>query len=87
MYCIETVNLFLHAAVEYLLMPERVKKLEGQVGNVLCDLEKISGSIAKLERIGYDLGKVADLLSKLVGFEVIQEPTKASTEGGGSYVS
>ena len=36
------------AAVEYLLMPERVKKLEGQVDNVLSDLAKISISLEKL---------------------------------------
>ena len=38
------------AAVEYLLMPERVKKLEGQVDNVLTDLAKISSSLEKLEK-------------------------------------
>lgn len=75
------------AAVEYLLMPERVKKLEGQVGNVLCDLEKISRSISKLEKIGYDLGRVADILGKLVDFESAQESIKNSAEGGSSYVS
>lgn len=68
-------------------MPERVKKLEGQVGNVLCDLEKISGSISKLEKIGYDLGRVADILGKLVDFESAQEPIKTSAEGGSSFVS
>jgi hypothetical protein len=51
------------AAVEYLMMPERVKKLVGQVGNVLTDLEKISGSLAKLEHLGVDLAKVADVIS------------------------
>jgi len=56
------------AAVEYLLMPGRVKKLEGQVGNVLCDLEKISGSIAKLEKLSFDLGKITEILNKLVAF-------------------
>lgn len=75
------------AAIEYLLMPERVKKLEGQVGNVLCDLEKISGSLSKLEKIGYDLGKVADILGKLVAPEGSQELARASAEGGKNYVS
>ncbi len=75
------------AAVEYLLMPERVKKLEGQVGNVLIDLEKISGSMAKLEKLGCDLGKVADILVKLVDFEGAQDSLKTSTDGGRGYVS
>jgi predicted transcriptional regulator len=73
-------------AVEYLLMPERVKKLDGQFDNVLCDLEKISVSLAKLEKIGYDLGKVAEVLGKLVDFQS-QDTPKASAEGGKSYVS
>jgi len=33
-----------------------------QVGYVLCDLEKIAGSLSRLEKIGYDLGKVAEHL-------------------------
>ncbi len=48
------------AAVEYLLMPERVKKMEVQVENVLTDLAKISGSLEKLEKMGYSLAKVAE---------------------------
>jgi predicted transcriptional regulator len=75
------------AAVEYLLMPERVKKLEGQVGNVLYDLEKISGSLAKLEKLGYNLERVADALGKLVDFEGCQDVAKASADGGMGYVS
>ncbi len=35
-------------AIEYLLMPERVKKLEGQLAALNCDLERISGSLEKL---------------------------------------
>ena len=45
------------AAVEYLLMPERVKKMEVQVENVLTDLAKISGSLEKLEKMGYSLSQ------------------------------
>jgi hypothetical protein len=76
------------AAVEYLLMPERVKKLEGQVDNVLSDLEKISGSLVKLEKMGCDLAKVADVLGKLVDFEnSSQGQPQGSEEVGKSYVS
>jgi hypothetical protein len=78
------------AAVEYSLMPERVKKLEGQVETALTDLEKISGSLAKLEKMGCDLAKVADVLGKLVGSlegGSNQDASKTSGEGGKSYVS
>ena len=75
------------AAVEYLLMPERVKKLEGQVDIVLCDLEKISGSLTKLEKMGGDLSKLAEVLGKLVDFEANQVPAKSFTEGETGYVS
>ena len=50
------------AAVEYLLMPERVKRLEGQMEAANYDLEKISGGIEKITAI----------LSKLVDLEVGQ---------------
>jgi len=75
------------AAVEYLLMPERVKKLEGQVGNVLYDLEKISGSLAKLEKMGCDLAKVTEVLCKLAGSEGSPDAAKASVDGGNGYVA
>ena len=68
-------------------MPERVKKLEGQFDNVLCDLERISGSLAKLEKMGCDLGRVADILGKLLNFEGAQDLAKGSVNGGDSYVS
>ena len=60
------------AAVEYLLMPERVKKMEVQVENVLTDLAKISGSLEKLEKMGYSLAKVAEALGKLQIFKLIK---------------
>lgn len=75
------------AAVEYLLMPERVKKLEGQMGNVLYDLEKIAGSLTKLDKMGYDIAKVAEVLCKLADSEGSPDVTKASADGGNSYVS
>ena len=36
------------AAVQYLLMPERVKKLEGQVQALHVDLEELNGTLKKL---------------------------------------
>jgi DNA-binding transcriptional ArsR family regulator len=51
------------AAIEYLLMPERVKKLAGQLEAVNYDLEKISGNIDKITAI----------LSKLVNLEEGQD--------------
>jgi hypothetical protein len=75
------------AAVEYLLMPERVKKLEGQVENVQSDLEKISVSLLKLEKLGVDLGKVAEILVKLVGDEEARQIREVSGDGGRSYVT
>jgi hypothetical protein len=39
------------AAVEYLLMPERVKKLEGQVQALHVDLEELTGTLRKLLNI------------------------------------
>lgn len=36
------------AAVEYLLMPERVKKLEGQVQALHVDLEELTGTLKRL---------------------------------------
>jgi hypothetical protein len=44
------------AAVEYLLMPERVKKLEGQVQALHVDLEELTGVLKKLLSVeGSDL--------------------------------
>ncbi len=45
-------------AVEYLPMPERVKKLEGQLAALNCDLERISSSLEKLIVV---LGKLCDV--------------------------
>jgi hypothetical protein len=58
-------------------MPELVKKLVGQFDNVLCDLERISGSLAKPEKMGCDLGRVTDILGKLVGPEDAQDALNA----------
>ena len=44
-------------AVEYLLMPERVKKMEGQLTALNCDLERISSCLEKLTTV---LGKLCE---------------------------
>ena len=77
------------AAVEYLLMPERVKKLEGQFDNVLSDLERILGSLRKLEKMGYDIAKVSEVLCKLANFGATEEEPKTLDGGAGGkgYVS
>jgi hypothetical protein len=43
----ELEHLSRDAAVEYLLMPERVKKLEGQVQGLHVDLEELTGALKK----------------------------------------
>jgi hypothetical protein len=86
------------AAVEYLMMPERVKKLEGQVENVLSDLDKISvalekmPNLEKLETIGDNLQKITGILSQLVNAEgnsgeSQESKGSASSVGGQGYVS
>lgn len=65
------------AAVEYLLMPERVKKVEGQVEVIGSDLESIKS----------DLRKIADTLDKLCHLEGLGHVLKGSVDGGNSYVS
>ncbi|MCW4045250.1 MAG: hypothetical protein NWE94_07015 [Candidatus Bathyarchaeota archaeon] len=59
------------AAVEYLLMPERVKKLDDQMNTVLCDLKRILTSLVKVEKLSCELERVAELLDKLMHFEGI----------------
>jgi DNA-binding transcriptional ArsR family regulator len=59
----EIDHLGIESAVEYMLMPERIKKVEGQLETVNYDLEKISGNIDKITAI----------LSKLVNLEEGQD--------------
>jgi hypothetical protein len=66
------------AAVEYLLMPERVKKVEGQVEVIGSDLESMKT----------DLRRIADALGKLCDLETTGQGQNGSMKGGGSsYVS
>ena len=65
------------AAVEYLLMPERVKKVEGQVEIIGCDLESMKS----------DLRKIADALGKLCDIESPSQRISGSGNGGTGYVS
>lgn len=77
------------AAVEYLLMPERVKKLEGQVENVLSGLEKINVSLEKLanleklEKIGDSLQKISGILGELFDVEGNKQGSKGLQGGDG----
>jgi hypothetical protein len=64
-------------AVEYLLMPERVKKLEGQLAALNCDLERISGCLEKLTAV---LGKLCEGHGE-------GENSVAKNAGGNQYVS
>ena len=76
-------------------MPERVKKLEGQVENVLSDLDKISvaleklPNLEKLEKIGDNLQKITGILSQLVDAESNsgQSKSRDSGDGGKGYVA
>jgi hypothetical protein len=65
------------AAVEHLLMPERVKKIERQVESISPDLEIIKG----------DLRQIADALSKLCEFKGHSPKLADSMDGGKGYVS
>jgi hypothetical protein len=62
-------------AVEYLLMPERVKKLEGQLAALSCDLERISSNLEKLTVV----------LEKLCDVDVVTNAPKGA--GGSQYVA
>ena len=81
------------AAVEYLLMPERIKKVEVQIENILCDLRKISVALEKLPNLEH-LEKLADSVQKIVGIlgKLTSVEESASIEipkgsGGKEYVS
>jgi len=65
------------AAVEYLLMPERVKKVEGQVEAIGLDLEAMKS----------DLRRIADALGRLCDIEGSSQGLNGSAYGGTSYVS
>ena len=65
------------AAVEYLLMPERVKKIERHLESISPDLETIK----------VDLRQIADALSKLWEFKGDSPKLADSTDGGKGYVS
>jgi hypothetical protein len=66
-----------NAAVEYLLMPERVKKVMGQVEVIGYDLETIKS----------DLRRIADALGRLCDMESAGQELNSSVNGGASYVS
>jgi len=65
------------AAVEYLLMPERVEKVEGQVELIDSDIETIKT----------DLRRLADALGKLCNTENSGQGVNRAVSVGASYVS
>lgn len=65
-------------AIEYLLVPERVKKMEGQLAALNCDLERISGCLEKLTTV---LGKLCEVTDDE------GERNAAKSVGGNEYVS
>jgi predicted transcriptional regulator len=78
------------AAVEYLLMPERVKKVEVQVENILSDLGKINVALEKLpnlEKVAESLQKITVILSKLVDLQGEGAAHAPVGFGGKEYVS
>jgi hypothetical protein len=78
------------AAVEYLLMPERVKKVEVQVENILSDLSKINVALEKLpnlEKVAESLQKITVILSRLVDLEGDGAAHAPVGSGGKEYVS
>jgi predicted transcriptional regulator len=78
------------AAVEYLLMPERVKKVEVQVENILSDLGKINVALEKLpnlEKVAESLQKITVILSRLVDLEGEGAAYALKGSGGKEYVS
>lgn len=54
---------------------------------VVFMLSFLIGGLVKLEKMGCDLARVAEVLCKLVDFEGIQEAPKTSGDGGNGYVS
>jgi hypothetical protein len=58
-------------------MPERVKRIEGQVEVISSDLESIRS----------DLRRIADALDKLCDLEGPGQEFNGSADGGQSYVS
>jgi hypothetical protein len=89
------------AAVEYLLMPERVKKLEGQMDSAVSTLDKISSDVAKnvdsaklksieaeIAGLRLDFGKLAAALVSVFNLENgVKEPAVGKDSGDSKYVS
>jgi predicted transcriptional regulator len=87
------------AAVEYLLMPERVKKLEGQMESAICSLQTISDNITKAPKaaesaevrgieaqvvaLRVDFGKLTAALSQLLNIGSNQSAASEVSKGSG----
>ncbi|MBE3116743.1 hypothetical protein IMZ68_06015, partial [Candidatus Bathyarchaeota archaeon] len=73
--------------------PERVKKVEVQVENILSDLSKINialeklPNLAHLEKITESLQKITGILSRLVDLEGEGAAHAPVGSGGKEYVS
>jgi hypothetical protein len=64
-------------AIEYLLMPEQIKKLEGQLAALNCDLERISNGLEKLTTV----------FGKLCEGQVEPDTSTITSLGGKGYVA
>ena len=51
------------------LCPSESKNLKVKWTSALLDLERISGSLSKIDQLGSDLSKVADVLGKLADLQ------------------
>lgn len=87
------------AAVEYLLMPERVKKLEGQADGIASTLDTVKSDLSrtatvtdikniesKVDALRSDLCKLTAVMSKLLNAEVDAKEQIAKIGGGNDYV-
>jgi hypothetical protein len=80
-------------AIEYLLVPEKVERLERQVDNVISDLDKINAALEKLpnleklEKITESLQKITVILSRLVDLEGNGNSQAVKSSGGKEYVA
>lgn len=83
------------AAVEYLLMPERIKKIEGQLEAFASDFERTTDRLAKrddIESLRAELHQVTQILTKLLSIDeagaLAGSPNSCTDlEGGKDYVS
>jgi hypothetical protein len=61
-------------------MPERVKKMEGQIENLSSHLNKIFESLSRLESLGINIAKVAQGLSIFYASLKSEESSRATVD-------